>query len=293
MNSVKVIVATHKKFDDSILPEGYEVVKVGMGLSDADAIKAGYRTDNTGNNIASQNPWYCELTAHYWAWKNLECDICGLVHYRRFFMDYSYKSKRIQDDIMKQERIKEILSKYKVIVPYWGIKANDTMVLHKSMPREKDNRDWIIFQDIITQDYPEILPSFNRIVYGVKAWGLNMMITTKDIFDEYSEFLFDVLGKWDKELERRGIKHRPRVDGFYSETLMPIWIMSKFNEKQIYRADVMNTEGGDTKLYYSTSIKYFIKRFLKSIHWLNTIIHKMSLARKNISVDELPHSPID
>lgn len=293
MDKIKIIVASHKIFDDSILPKGYQVVKVGNKVSDDEAKKHGYQTDNEGENISSQNPWYCELTAHYWAWKNLKCDICGLVHYRRYFMSNKFLAKTFKDDILTETQIMRILKRYKVIVPFLTPKPNDTMTLHKGMSKDKDNRDWIIFQDIITKYYPEILPSFNKIVYSSVAWGLNMIITTKSVFDEYSTFLFDVLNKWDKELERRGIVRRPRVDGYYSETLMCVWIMAKFHKSEIYRADVRNFESDDTINYYSMSFKSILKRAVKSIRFFNNILHKIYLYKHSVSVNELPHLSID
>ena len=37
-----------------------------------------------GENIYPKNPDYCELTAQYWAWKNIDCDYYGFFHYRRY-----------------------------------------------------------------------------------------------------------------------------------------------------------------------------------------------------------------
>ena len=40
--------------------------------------------DNNGDNISAKNSQYCELTAQYWAWKNIDCDYYGFFHYRRY-----------------------------------------------------------------------------------------------------------------------------------------------------------------------------------------------------------------
>ena len=77
---IKVIVAAHKPYrmpqDSMYLP-----LQVGRAVADQDL---GWQGDNTGDNISLKNPYYCELTGLYWAWKNLKADAIGLVHYRRF-----------------------------------------------------------------------------------------------------------------------------------------------------------------------------------------------------------------
>ena len=78
--SIKIIVATHKKAkmptQNSYLP-----IQVGASINP----DLGYTKDNTGENISNKNPYYSELTGLYWAWKNLDSDYIGLVHYRRYF----------------------------------------------------------------------------------------------------------------------------------------------------------------------------------------------------------------
>ena len=93
----QILVATHKLFDDSKIPEGYKVISVGghekknNWLSDCDNI----------DNISYENPYYCELTALYSLWKSQEkLDIVGLVHYRRYFMDYKRDAKSFYDDVL-------------------------------------------------------------------------------------------------------------------------------------------------------------------------------------------------
>lgn len=78
----KVFVITHKECEIPKV-EGQYILLVGAE-NKSEAIKCDFR-DNTGENISEKNKNYCELTGVYWIWKNVDADIIGLCHYRRFF----------------------------------------------------------------------------------------------------------------------------------------------------------------------------------------------------------------
>ena len=79
---VRMYVMTHKKIAP-IASSIYHILHVGKkGKEDL-----GYPGDDTGDNISEKNTNYCELTGMYWLWKNCNCDIIGICHYRRFFCE--------------------------------------------------------------------------------------------------------------------------------------------------------------------------------------------------------------
>ena len=78
---VIVIVAAHKEYQ---MPTGEMYLPVYVGAAGKKSIE-GYRRDDEGENISDLNPYFGELTGLYWAWKNLNTDYLGLVHYRRHF----------------------------------------------------------------------------------------------------------------------------------------------------------------------------------------------------------------
>ena len=82
---LKILVACHKADHAIRQDDNYMPIQVGKALHPE--LNLGFQCDNTGDNISSMNPYYCELTGMYWMWKNTSADIIGLVHYRRYFYD--------------------------------------------------------------------------------------------------------------------------------------------------------------------------------------------------------------
>lgn len=274
---MKILVVSHKRFDTSILPKGYYPIKVGSGLSDDEAVSLGFLRDNAGQNISSKNPFYCELTAQYWAWKNLKnTDIIGLSHYRRYFADYKFFSNNMKDFIVKENKVRSILQRHKIIIPYRTKKSHGAM-LYKDRPRDEQEQYWLTLQDIIYADYPEMKGAFDSVLTGRTTIYLNMMITTKKIFDEYSEWIFDVLDKFDQRTENGGGKRIPRVDGYLSETLLDVWVSYRFKESEIYHMEVFNTELSEVQ-----TKKFLLLSKFKTNHVVQTFIMNLWLRWKLI-----------
>ena len=81
---IKILVACHKADPNIRQDDIYMPIQVGKALHPE--LDLGFQCDNTGDNISEKNGSYCELTALYWAWKNLkDVDYIGLCHYRRYF----------------------------------------------------------------------------------------------------------------------------------------------------------------------------------------------------------------
>lgn len=81
---IKILVACHKASESIREDDIYMPIQVGKALHPE--LDLGFQCDNTGDNISDKNDSFCELTALYWAWKNLKnVDYIGLAHYRRYF----------------------------------------------------------------------------------------------------------------------------------------------------------------------------------------------------------------
>ena len=113
MERTAILVAAHKPFAP-VAPAGYLPVQVGAALADRDL---GFARDDGGENISQKNPQYCELTAQYWAWKNLPGpEVLGLVHYRRYFVRDLY-GREIKDEILTESQIGALLERYDILLP--------------------------------------------------------------------------------------------------------------------------------------------------------------------------------
>ena len=138
--------------------------------------------DNTGDNISADNPYWGELTGLYWIWKNIKFnddDIVGFCHYNKM-IDISERG--IKKFFKKNPR-------------GWLILKRDCHELTQTYPPD------IAINKILSQDFPEYYAEWKKFftydndtsVCLVWFSPCQMFYTDAKSFDEYCEFLFDVL----------------------------------------------------------------------------------------------------
>lgn len=221
MSDTKILVAAHKKY---WMPEDSIYLPLHVGKSEKKDI--GYTGDDTGDNISWKNPNYCELTGIYWAWKNLNADYAGLVHYRRYFMNHNLflsllKGKR--NSVLTKEKLELLLKKYDIILPN---KRNYYIETNRSHYNHAHNsRDLDVTEQIIKEKYPQYAKAFDVVMNRSWAHMFNMFIMKKEYFDSYCEWLFSILEELEKRIDITSYSaYEARVFGFISELLLDVWV---------------------------------------------------------------------
>lgn len=237
MEKVVVLTAAHKSFDRLGL-EGYLPVQVGAALAAQDL---GFQRDDEGDNISEKNPQYCELTAQYWAWKNLhDARIMGLVHYRRYFTTDLY-AKNWKDAILTADQIRQLMEQYAIVLPKPVYKLAHNGTLRHDRPREGQNRHLLLLEEILQRRCPEYMPSFEKFAYGRRVSFGNMLLCSREVFCAYSAWMFPLLEEFERLGEQENILI-PRLCGFMSEYLLCIWADHNIPADKILFLDVVNTE---------------------------------------------------
>lgn len=213
----KIWVVTHKKYKE-IDDDVYKTIHVGRSLGES----LGYLGDNTGDNISDKNRYYCELTGIYWLWKNYECDIIGICHYRRFFLE--------KERLLTKEYIEDILNDYDIIIP------QNELVSQNSVKEQYCNNhcseDWSICKQVVKEKYPEYIQAFECMENSRIINICNMFVTRKEIYDRYCEWLFDILFEIEKRIDIDSKDdYQKRVMGFLSERLLKVWLL--FNDYKV------------------------------------------------------------
>lgn len=207
MGIIKILVCTHKKAD---MPQAslYLPIQTGAALTEE---HWGIQRDDEGCNISLKNRNFSELTAHYWAWKNLmDYDYIGLAHYRRFL------------DIVDEKSVCKSLEKNDILLPEPQILPHSNMFnLNEVLTRE----DVYIMMACLKRKYPDYIPTANKyLLMSNKNVCCNMFITSKTIFEDYSKWLFDILFETEKYVRLSGYTRMRRIYGYFSEVLLPIYV---------------------------------------------------------------------
>ena len=226
----KIIIASHKVCQ---VPsdEIYQPVLVGASVHSDLQIPPNWVKDDNGENISSLNPYFCELTGLYWAWKNLSSDYIGLVHYRRFF-SFNKNKKNYLSTVLSRKEIDKFLGCKKIFVPNKRKYYIETIYSHYCHNHYSSHLD--ISREIISDKYPEYISSFDKVMKRRWAYMFNMMIMKKDLLDDYCSWLFDILFELQKRISPDGLsKFQARFYGRVSELLFNVWLENELSSKKI------------------------------------------------------------
>ena len=221
MKDIKIIVATHKKYQ---MPEDELYLPLHVGCEGKENI--GYIGDNTGDNISLKNSSFCELTGLYWAWKNLNADYIGLSHYRRHFTCCKNIPKKEEDKfkvLLTKEQANILLEKVDIILPKIRKYYIENLYDHYKHTMYIETLDET--RKIIEEQCPEYLKEFDKLHKRTSAHMFNMFIMKKEYLDKYCTWLFNILFELEKRIDPKQYdSFHARYLGRISELLLDVWI---------------------------------------------------------------------
>jgi hypothetical protein len=259
---MKILIATHKKYS---LPKSEIFLPIHVGKENSD-VELGIIGDDIGENISIKNLQYCELTAIYWAWKNLtEDDFIGLCHYRRYPSFRRNSIVGVIKDCVKYLYSRNIRNVFKVGLnyTYWpaissreiqlnalckefetdisNMSSNYEMFFLKKIKLSNYNIEkfWStavssqifdIFKKVVINNCSENKDLLIALLDGNSIYPANIFIFKRYIFEDYCEFLFKITEEFESELERLKITPLPRTVGFLGEILTSFYISLKIKE---------------------------------------------------------------
>ena len=240
--ATKIIIAAHKQYrmpDDPV----YVPVQVGAACNkdaEGNPVDLGFLKDNTGDNISAQNPHFCELTGLYWAWKNLEADHLGLVHYRRYFgSPKKTKAKDLYEIILSGEEADRLFQKHRVLVPSRRNYYIETLYSHYAHTHYAEHLDET--RKIIEDICPDYLGAFDTVMAQRSGYMFNMCVMDRELMDAYCEWVFRILFRLEDALKSQEAElsfYQGRFYGRVSEIIFNVWLQHQLETGVLSKSDI-------------------------------------------------------
>lgn len=281
--NIKIIIALHKPYqvpdeDDYIPLQVGAAGKKGIRVNDcpgAKNSKASHETgailrDDDGDNISQKNPYYCELTGIYYAWKNIDTENIGLVHYRRYFSLKSANYRKhhgVFNSVLTHDEAVALLTRADIVVPKKRHYYIESLYSHYDHTLDGSHLD--LAKTIIAQKYPEYMQSLVKVY--ARSWGymFNMAIMPKEELDEYCSWLFDVLQLMEEKIDVSSLDaFSARLFGRVSEILFNVWVDKKQSEgMSVIECPVIDMEpiNWPRKILGFLQAKFFGKKYKASM----------------------------
>lgn len=192
---------------------------IHAGAANSSELVAEYR-DDSGENISFKNGNYCEMTAFYWLYKNLDLfdniDYFGLFHYRRI-LDIS------DDDILALRE-----NDVDVILPYPMINEPNAYEHHTRYISESD---WDAMLLALKEIHPDYYAAFDDVFSKSYFYNYNMLVAKPEVIKSYGEWIFPVLERIEELCEPCGAHRSDRYIGYLCESLTTLYF---FYNKEKY-----------------------------------------------------------
>lgn len=208
-----------------MMPDYMKRLFLGCSLAKQSGIDLSGQTDfydDTGDNISAKNPNRCEMTAHYWIWKNrldIEDEYVGIYHYRRF-LDMS-------DDDLRRMKANDV----DVVLPFPMIHYPSALIHHTWYVQEDD---WLVMRQVLRELHPEYEARFDEIFAQPYFYNYNIMIAKKSVFADYCAWLFPILDAIEERSEPKGQDRADRYTAYMSESLTTLYFMYHQQDLKIY-----------------------------------------------------------
>ncbi|MGC0055115.1 DUF4422 domain-containing protein [Brucella pituitosa] len=281
---IEIYVAGHK--DSTQIPgETFIPIHVGRNGATASFCNIG---DDTGDNISSKNDTFCELTALYWIWKNTSGqDYVGLFHYRRH-MNLSFNAEeenkwgvveydRIDDNYIDINQLMSTgavncVDRYDIVLPKeWDVTNAGSISMYDHFDNGPDHNiaDYDKALAILKKSDPSYSPFIHKVNKSTSGYFTNMFIMKRDLFDNYCDWLFNILFSLEKKLDISGYSvQERRIFGFISEWLFNIYIEKlRFDQPSLKIKTAQRTFIKDTTPrpnpvpYYSSNFTAIVMAF--------------------------------
>lgn len=257
--NIKLLIAAHKQCE---LPNGtiYNPIQVGKALH-PDVNLIGYQPDNEGINISDKNANYCELTAIYWGWKNLDADYVGLVHYRRYLGVRKERDALLS--VLTTEEAEKLCKENDIVLPNKRRYYIETIFSHYGHTHDKSHLEKT--RGILSDYSPEYLQAFDKVMNRRWAHMFNMFIMKKSLMDEYCSWMFPILFELEKQVDVKGLSpFDARLFGRISEFLLDVWILKNGYKYKEVKMIQIGDENWPAKIRSFLMAKFFGKKYSRS-----------------------------
>lgn len=239
-SDIWILAAAHKR---AYAPGNRMIHLIQTGSALAAERLPGMLHDDEGENISGQNRSYCELTAQYYAWKNLEADYYGFFHYRRymnFAKEYPpgaagmrrYRQQApyteadsLRTDLTKyaldEQHMQAVVEKYDVITV---LAEHMNVSVYEQFCQFHDRAALDRMIAILKKQRPEYAAACDAYMHSRYIYFCNMYIMKREYFRAYMEWLFPLLEEFEagKDGGRCG-QSKMRMAGYLAERLFGVY----------------------------------------------------------------------